>query len=118
MNQPEFKGQNAGEEPLDPATLRVQTKLKRLLAGSSLVMFAGFIAVFAAIFYKINSSDNSPSADTIASTISLGGSVEVQQVSLEDGRLVLLVEEAGVQSIVYADPSSGSILGRTRFLNR
>lgn len=118
MTQPDFNGQQADDAPLDPATLRIQTKLKRLLAGSSLVMFAGFIAVFAAIFYKINAADDSASRDAIASTISLGGAGQVLQVSLSEGRLVLLVEDEGSRMIVYADPSSGEVLGKTRFINR
>lgn len=118
MSKPEFNGPDAGEEPLDPATLRVQAKLKRLLAGSSLVMLAGFVAVFAAIFYKINASEDSLPAGAIASTISLQGNTQVLQASLSDGRLVLLVEQDGERRLVYADPKSGEVLGTTRFVNR
>ncbi|MEP6355148.1 MAG: fimbrial protein [Hyphomicrobiales bacterium] len=50
------------EEPLDPAMERVRIKLRRLLFGSTMIMVLGLGSVFAAIFYKINQSDESETA--------------------------------------------------------
>ena len=36
---------------------RVQRKLRRLLAVSGLIMVAGLVAVFAAIFYRLSVAD-------------------------------------------------------------
>lgn len=97
--------------------MRVQAKLKRLLAGSSLIMFAGFIAVFAAIFYKINSSDGGASGG-IPSTISVGPDAVVEDMELIGGRLVLLVKENGKSALLHFDPSTGVQLGRTDLVSR
>src|SRR5262245_14701388 len=40
------------EKPLDPAMLRVQAKLRRLLLVSGLTLGLGLLAVFAAILYR------------------------------------------------------------------
>ncbi|MEJ8473022.1 hypothetical protein [Roseibium algae] len=121
MNQPELdgkEGKSPDEQPLDPATLRVQAKLKRLLAGSSLVMFAGFIAVFAAIFYKINYSGERIAGDAIPASIAIGPDAVVQDMELVNGRLVVLVREGTKTAMLHFDPSSGALLGRTDFVAR
>ncbi|WP_153771947.1 hypothetical protein [Labrenzia sp. CE80] len=121
MNQPELDGkggQGPEDQPLDPATLRVQTRLKRLLAGSSLVMFAGFIAVFAAIFYKINYSDGSAPKGTIASSIAISPKAVVEDIELVDGRLVVLIREGDATALLHFDTATGSLLGRTNLVSR
>ncbi len=80
-------------------------------------MLAGFVAVFAAIFYKINSSDGS-GGDTIPSTIAIGPDAVVQSVNLIDGRLIVLVREGTATALLHFDPSSGRQLGRTDFVAR
>lgn len=97
---------------------RVQAKLKRLLAGSSLVMVAGFIAVFAAILYKINSSGPDVAAMTMAQTISIGENAAVEDVDWVDGSLMVLVRQNGVTALLQIDPATGRVLGRTEFVAR
>ncbi len=121
MNQPELDGkggQGPEDQPLDPATLKIQTKLKRLLAGSSLIMFMGFIAVFAAIFYKINSSDDGVDPSMIPSTISVGPDSDILDMELAGGRLVVLVREGDGTAMLHFDPATGKLLGRTDFVAR
>lgn len=50
------------EKPLDPAMERVRIKLRRLLIRSTLIMVVGLAAVFAAILYKINKTDEEETA--------------------------------------------------------
>ncbi|WP_417667610.1 hypothetical protein [Roseibium sp.] len=121
MNQPELDGkggQGPEDQPLDPATLKVQMKLKRLLAGSSLIMFAGFIAVFAAIFYKINSSDSGMDPDSIPASIVIGPNAVIEDIELAGGRLLVLVREGDAMALLHIDPVSGQQIGRSKFVAR
>ncbi|MEP3667131.1 MAG: hypothetical protein ABJN42_10405 [Roseibium sp.] len=118
MSQPDFRDEGPGEAPLDPDAQRIQAKLKRLLLGSSLVMIAGFIAVFAAIVYKINTNSADPSVTPFAATISVGADAQIVQTSLEDGMLLVLVREGSKTALLRFDPVTGRQLGRTDFVAR
>lgn len=105
------------EAPLDPAVLRVQTRLRRLMAGSTLIMFAGFAALFAVIVYKVNSVGKENSGVALPETVKLGAGAEVLGLSQgADGRLILLVQQEGAFQLVHLDAASGEILGRTKLL--
>lgn len=118
MNKPVFDDQRDDEQPLDPAAERLQKKLRRLLAGSSLIMVAGLIAVFAAIIYKINSGESSVAAENFAATIALGANAEVLDVEVINGRFVVLVRENGATALLQLDPATGREIGRTDFIAR
>lgn len=96
----------------------MQAKLKRLLLGSSLVMVAGFIAVFAAIIYKINTYEADPGEAAFAETVAVGPGAEVLQATLSDGLLLVLVKEGPTTMLIRFDPITGNELGRTRFMSR
>ncbi|EFO31572.1 conserved hypothetical protein [Roseibium sp. TrichSKD4] len=117
MSHSDLRDEDQEEAPLDPAAQRLQAKLRRLLLGSSLIMFLGFIAVFAAIMYKINASGGNE-ADRFAETIELAPGSEVQSATLSDGVLVLLVRKENATSIVYVDASTGATLGTSGFVGR
>ncbi len=117
MSQPDFR-EDADEAPLDPAAQRLQAKLKRLLLGSSLVMVAGFIAVFAAIVYKINTYKADPAEAGFAATVAVGAQAEVLQATLSDGLLLVLVREGSKTALLRFDPVTGKELGRTDFVSR
>ncbi|MEP3049171.1 MAG: hypothetical protein ABJL55_20195 [Roseibium sp.] len=118
MSQPDNRGDGPEEAPLDPAALRIQAKLKRLLLGSSLIMFAGLIAVFAAIFYKINTNKSGPANVAIAATVAVGPDAEVLQATLAEGMMLVLVREGSSTSLLRFDPTTGNPLGRTDFVAR
>ncbi len=90
--------------------------MKRLLAGSSLVMLAGFIAVFAAIFYKINSSGSGASSAVLPATIAIGEGRAIENVTWVDGNLFVLAKENDSKVLLQIDPDSGRILGQTLFV--
>ena len=92
--------------------------MKRLLLGSSLIMFVGFIAVFAAILYKINTYEADPSEAEFAGSIVVGPNAEVIQVMLEGDVLFVLVREGGKTALVRVDPVTGEQLSRTEFVAR
>ncbi len=81
-------------------------------------MFAGFVAVFAAIFYKINSSDSGLDADAIPSTIVIGPNAVVEDMELAGGRLIVLVREGESRALLHIDPASGRQIGRSDFVAR
>lgn len=81
-------------------------------------MFAGFIAVFAAILYKINSYEPDPGAAAFAETIVVGPDAEVLQASVSDGMMLVLVKEGEATLLLRFDPATGEQLGRTEFIAR
>lgn len=118
MSKPDYGEEGPEEAPLDPATQRVQAKLKRLLFGSSLIMLAGFIAVFAAILYKINTYEADPSEAAFAATVAVGPEAEVLQATLSEGLLLVLVREGSGTALLRFDPKTGVRIGRTDFVAR
>ena len=72
MTHPGLDDDSQTEPPLDPAAERLQAKLKRLLAVSGLIMTLGFVAVFAAIIYRLSDRASPPDASDIAATIAIG----------------------------------------------
>ncbi|WFE90775.1 hypothetical protein K1718_05360 [Roseibium porphyridii] len=117
MSQPDFR-EDADEAPLDPAAQKLQVKLRRLLLGSSLIMFAGLIAVFAAILYKINTNDDGPAEGGVAATVAVGPDAEVLSADLSDGMLLVLVREGTKTALLRFDALTGKNLGRTDFVSR
>ncbi len=81
-------------------------------------MVLGLLAVFAAIFYKINANNSNVSADNIAATIAIGAEAQVISVTQMDGNLVVLVKEGASQALVYIDPVTGRKIARTDFVAR
>lgn len=81
-------------------------------------MVLGLLAVFAAIFYKINANNSNVSADNIAATIAIGAEAKVISVTQMDGNLVVLVKEGASQALVYIDPVTGRKIARTDFVAR
>ncbi|WP_150493427.1 DUF6476 family protein [Roseibium aquae] len=117
MTNPKLRDDELDEAPLDPAAQRLQVKLRRLLLGSSLIMFLGFVAVFAAIIYKINE----PSDDEgviFAETIVLPEPLDIRSVNLSDGVLTLVGGQGGATVLVFVDAQSGEVLGTSRVLSR
>ncbi len=118
MSQPDFREEDQKEAPLDPAAERVQARLKRLLFGSTLIMFAGLVAVFAAILYKINTNESGVPSDAFASTVVIGPDAEVLQVTFAESIMLVLVREGSKTALLRIDPLSGKQIGRTEFVAR
>ncbi|WP_018700386.1 DUF6476 family protein [Amorphus coralli] len=96
------------EEKLDPAMERVQRKLRRLLAVSGLIMVAGLIAVFAAIFYRLSVMDKAMPQAPAETSVTLPAGSEVRSASSTGERLTLLVDAPdGASKVVIVDLATG-----------
>lgn len=88
---------------------RVQRKLRKLLLVSSLIMVAGFVAVFAAIFYRISQDDAAAPATELAVEIPSGATV--RSAAATGDRITLVVEGPdGKTSVHVFDAGSGARL--------
>ncbi|WP_186388415.1 MULTISPECIES: hypothetical protein [unclassified Stappia] len=104
------------EAPLDPAMERVQKKLKRLLAVSSLVMVLGFMAVLAAIIYKLSESGKRADGSDIAATVAIGKDGRVESMILSGDRLILLVRDGTTSKLLHLEATTGRLIGETTFV--
>ena len=111
------------DPPLDPAVEQVQARLRRLMMIAALTLGLGIFAVFAAIVYRLMSSEPAPpqaiTADTATPTLSradLGVSAEAELISSSlDGEQVALTyaDETGTVVVIFHLPSM-SVTGRFR----
>jgi len=109
-----FESEDEQQQPLDPAAERLRRKLARLLMLSGGIMVLGFIAVFAAIVYRLSGSagTEAPFA-AVAATIPLPVGARLLRAELEGGRALLHLEhDDGSASLVLVDLESGAVLGR------
>jgi hypothetical protein len=102
------------EAPLDPALLRVQARLRRLMLVAGLTLGLGIFAVFGAILYKIATASDRPPA---------GGAVAVAQAQLPAGarlvssaivgtRVVLTYEHPGGTTLFFVDTKTFAVVGQ------
>ena len=103
MTNPNFEDD---EKPLDAAQLRLQAKLKKLLFGSTLVMVLGFVAVFAAIFYRVTRVDVKPATDyahPVIAELPLPEAARVVSTRLDGDRMTVTLEGPKGASILIID---------------
>lgn len=102
---------------------RVRIKLRRLLMGSSLIMVLGFIAVFAALYYRITQTSESDDTGTaqisgampeIAATLALPSDLgALVDVSLSRGQLVASFENGpDSYTVLIINRNDGTIVER------
>lgn len=103
MTNPNFADDD--EKPLDAAQLRLQSKLKKLLMGSTLVMVLGFVAVFAAIFYRVTRTEVKPAAidHPIVAELPLPEGARVTATRLDGDRLTVTMEGPKGATILILD---------------
>lgn len=98
------------DKPLDPVMENVRRKMMRLQLVSGGIMFLMFMAVLAAIVYKINTRESKPDAAVSAS----GGLVVPSDapvkttVALPDGFAVSAVSQSGGQILFYGVAADGA----------
>lgn len=81
-------------------------------------MVLGFVAVFAAIAYKLTSGRTVSDLDQIAATIAIDADAKVVDMEIAGGRIVVLVKKGESSALLYLDPVTGRQLGRTDFVAR
>jgi hypothetical protein len=111
------------EAPLDPAAERLRRKLARLLIVSGGIMLLGFIAVFAAIVYKLGvlgEPEEAPAparAGPVEAAIPVPAGSRLMAADLDGERALLAVERAdGAAELLLIDLRSGALVGRYRLL--
>lgn len=110
------------DKPVDPAFLRVQARLRRLMLIGGLTLGLGIIAVFAAILYRIATYDTTgkavaPGAAVPSLSLSeMGLPPEARLVStaLDGNRVALTYADATGTETVVVDTRSGAIVGRLK----
>ncbi len=81
-------------------------------------MVLGFVAVFAAIAYKLTTRRADADLDRIAATIAIDADAKVIDMEVVDGRIVVLITKGEGSALLYLDPATGRQLGRTDFVAR
>ena len=122
MARQSFESQSlADEKPLDPAVLRVQARLRRLMLIAGLTLGLGLIAVFAAILYRIATLDTigkpvAGGADAAVDLAAAGLPPDARLVStaLDGNRLALTYETGAGAEVIVVDTRSGTIVGRLK----
>src|SRR5690242_17353185 len=93
------------ETPLDPAALRLQARLRRLILISGLTLGVGILAVLAAVVYRIaalpGAVPQGPAIRAAASILPAGA--RLVGTSSDGSRIVLTYEHAGGTTVVTVD---------------
>jgi len=103
-------------EPLDPAAERLRRKMTRLLMVSGGIMVLGFIAVFAALVYKLGLLGDAAAIGAgapVEAAFPLPQGARIVSSSLDGDRALLHIEAAdGAATLILVDLASGEVLGR------
>ena len=97
------------DKPLDPVMENVRRKMMRLQLVSGGIMLLMFMAVLAAIVYKINTRDGKPQAAVSASGSVVPSDAPVKATAaLPDGFTVSAVSQSGGQVLFYGVMADGA----------
>jgi hypothetical protein len=109
-------GADASAPPLDPQQEAMVRKLKRMALFSSLLMIAGFLAVFGVIAYRLSASPapSSQPAAIPAITNALPKGSRVLSTAVSDGRIAVTIERDGVTEVRVFDLVTLQLRGTLR----
>ncbi|WP_105383387.1 hypothetical protein [Neorhizobium alkalisoli] len=119
MPQPDIEEK---EEPLDPAMERIRRKMVLLQLVSGGILFVCFMAVLAAVVYKVAQRPDTPEPATsaggfavpagqpLAATAALPAGFDIQSVSLSGGQILFYGLLAGDRKIFIFDLAAGRIV--------
>lgn len=97
------------EKPLDPVMENVRRKMIRLQLVSGGIMLLMFIAVLAAIVYKITTRDGKPQAASVTSGVAVPSDAPVKATAaLPDGFAVSAVSQSNGQILFYGVMADGA----------
>ena len=107
------------DPPLDPAMQRVQAKLRRLILVSGSTLLIGFMAVIAAVIFRVSASnDRSGVGETWRNAIELPAGVTVFATDLDGDHLAVMVDGPQGRTVhVYHLPTA-TLRGSTTLLAR
>jgi hypothetical protein len=117
MANPDLEEQ---EEPLDPAMERIRRKMVLLQLVSGGILFVCFMAVLAAVVYKVSQRPGSapvaaggfevPADQPLAASVALPAGFEVRSVSLSGSQMLFYGLLGGQQKALVFDLSVGRIV--------
>lgn len=97
------------DKPLDPVMENVRRKMMRLQLISGGIMLLMFMAVLAAIVYKINTRNGKPEATVSAGGLTVPSDAPVKATAaLPDGFAVSAVSQSGGQILFYGVMADGT----------
>jgi hypothetical protein len=96
------------DKPLDPVMENVRRKMMRLQLVSGGIMLLMFMAVLAAIVYKINTRDGKPQAATASGTLVPSDAPVKATATLPDGFAVSAVSQSDGQILFYGVTVAGA----------
>ena len=104
------------DTPLDPAQLRLQARLRRLILIAGLTLGIGIFAVLAAIVYKLTAIPTAapapPGAMLRAAASVLPAGARLVGTNSDGYRVVLTYEHAGGTTLMTVDPRNLAVTGR------
>jgi hypothetical protein len=97
------------DKPLDPVMENVRRKMMRLQLVSGGIMLLMFMAVLAAIVYKINTRESKPEAAGASGAFAVPSDAPVKATAtLPDGFAVSAVSQSGGQILFYGVMADGA----------
>ncbi|MCB1488525.1 MAG: hypothetical protein KDJ88_13860 [Bauldia sp.] len=111
------------EKPLDPAVLRVQARLRRLMLIAGLTLGIGILAVFGGIVYRIMQGEggapaelpkDAPTPTISLSELGLDPDARVVSSALDGDRLSLTYTGQGGTTVIIFQMPSMTVVGRLR----
>jgi hypothetical protein len=106
------------EPPLDPALERVQARLRRLMLIAASTLGLGFLAVVAAVMFRVSNLDRSGPADDWRATIEIPSDATILSTDVDGGRLALTLDGPDGMRVLVFDLATGRRLGETVIVNR
>ena len=107
------------EPPLDPALLRVQARLRRLLLISGLTLGLGILAVFGAVIYRtVSAIPSVPVSPAVANgrltlgDLGLPPDAKLLSTAVDGSRIALTYGYSGGNAVVFLDERTLLVIGR------
>ena len=101
------------EEPLDPATERIQARLRKMMMFSGLTLGLGIFAVCGAILYKVLAEPPQGSGEIAGGHLVLEAGMSVNSAVAANAEITLTVTaQDGRQYIRRHDAASGALIGQ------
>ena len=99
-------------EELDPATVKMIAKVRRLMLVSGLFTLIGVAAVLVVIGYRVWRGEGSAPSETKDVAISLPERARVVETTIGDGRIIVRVEHGGRTTLHIFDGATLHPRGR------
>jgi hypothetical protein len=104
--------EDVDEKPLDPAVLRVQARLRRLLLIAGLTLGLGLVAVFVGIIYRLSDLGDKPPAGAVASEAAIPAGARLVSSTVAGNRIVLTYDTSAGTTLIFVDAKSQAVVGR------